>query len=311
MLSVFTLIFPIFALIFLGWYLRKRDLLNDSATTQLNKFVVWLALPALLFDITATSAIASLWQPGFVLSFTLAVFVIFALTVVVQKKRNMSLSESAIDGLNTSYANTGFMGFPLLMAVAGSDTQAPVLIATIITVCVLFAVAIVLIEIDLSKAVSLRSLIADVSVKLLKNPVVIAPLAGVMFPAFDIDPPQPLLTTASLLGHAAAPCALVTIGLFIAGSHTSTKGSSASVISFVITKLLVHPALAYVIAMLIMPDNATGIFYVVLLSALPAGTGPFMLAEYYQKEAGKVSASILITTVMSPFTLGVIIYLFQ
>ena len=36
-----------------------------------------------------------------------------------------------------------------------------------------------------------------------------------------------------------------------------------------------------------------------------------MLAEYYQKEAGKVSASILITTVMSPFTLGVIIYLFQ
>nr|WP_017906513.1 hypothetical protein [Pseudomonas fuscovaginae] len=46
-----------------------------------------------------------------------------------------------------------------------------------------------------------------------------------------------------------------------------------------------------------------------LLSALPTGTGPFMLAEYYKREASLVSGTILISTLGSLLTLSICLYL--
>ena len=53
MLSTLTVVLPIFALIFAGWLVRRIDVVGPHATTELNLFVVYLALPALLFDIVA------------------------------------------------------------------------------------------------------------------------------------------------------------------------------------------------------------------------------------------------------------------
>ena len=53
MLSVLGVVLPIFALIFAGWAIRRLGVLSDHATGEINRFVVYLALPALLFDIIA------------------------------------------------------------------------------------------------------------------------------------------------------------------------------------------------------------------------------------------------------------------
>jgi len=49
----FLVVLPVFALIFAGWLVRRLGVLGPHATTELNRFVVYLALPALLFDIMA------------------------------------------------------------------------------------------------------------------------------------------------------------------------------------------------------------------------------------------------------------------
>ena len=69
MLSVLLIVLPIFALIGAGWIARRSGVLGPHATGEINRFVVWLALPALLFDIVAKARWSDIWQPGFIAVF--------------------------------------------------------------------------------------------------------------------------------------------------------------------------------------------------------------------------------------------------
>src|ERR1700748_732843 len=100
MLSTLTVVLPIFALIFAGWAARKIGVLGPHATAELNRFVVYLALPALLFDIIAHTHGADLWQPGFIAAFGLGSGIVFVATVAIRLKRRRDLADAAIDGLN-------------------------------------------------------------------------------------------------------------------------------------------------------------------------------------------------------------------
>jgi malonate transporter and related proteins len=111
MLSTLTVVLPIFALIFAGWLARRIGVLGENATTELNRFVVYLALPALLFEIIAKARWSDIWQPAFIATFGLGVAVVFAITLVIRLSRPRHLADAAIDALNASYANTGLSAF--------------------------------------------------------------------------------------------------------------------------------------------------------------------------------------------------------
>src|ERR1700733_12277858 len=114
--STLIVILPIFALILVGWLARRSGALGPSATSELNRFVVYLALPALLFDIVVHARWTDIWQPGFIAAFGLSSVLTFVVTVMLRLRRPRHLADVAIDGLNAGYANTGFMGFPLALA---------------------------------------------------------------------------------------------------------------------------------------------------------------------------------------------------
>jgi hypothetical protein len=104
------------------------------------------------------------------------------------------------------------------------------------------------------------------------------------------------------LGDATAPCALVSIGLFLAGS---SKTPSRDALVLVLMKLIAHPLLTWLLAYFVFSLPALWAKSAVLLSALPTGTGPFMLAEFYRREAALVSRTILLSTLGSLVTLTV------
>src|ERR1700684_1736881 len=131
MFSTLRVILPIFALVFAGWLARRIGVLGPHATTELNRFVVFLALPALLFDITAHARWTDIWQPGFIATFGLSSLLIFAATIAFRLRRPRHLADAAIDGLNAGYANTGFVGFPLAVVALGRDAPTPTLVATV------------------------------------------------------------------------------------------------------------------------------------------------------------------------------------
>ena len=72
MLSALLIVIPIFALIFAGWLAGRAGVLGPHAAAEINRFVVWMALPALLFNVIANANWRDLWQPGFIAVFTLS-----------------------------------------------------------------------------------------------------------------------------------------------------------------------------------------------------------------------------------------------
>ncbi|MCS0495665.1 AEC family transporter [Ancylobacter sp. MQZ15Z-1] len=304
MLSTLIVVLPVFALIFAGWLARRIGVLGPHATTELNRFVVYLALPALLFDIIAHARWADVWQPGFVAAFGLGSGLVFALTVAVRLRRPRHLADAAIDGLNAGYANTGFIGFPLALVALGREAMAPTLVATIITVCVIFAGAIVLIEVGLQTEKRRSHLVLKVGRSLVRNPLLVAPVLGAVVPLCGLEIPAPVENFLKLLGGAASPCALVALGLFLADRREHTEPNAGPVALLVGFKLVVQPVVTWVLATAVFGLPPLLTHTAVLLAALPTGTGPFMLAEFYRREAGITARVVLVSTIISVLTIS-------
>lgn len=306
MLSNLLVVLPIFALILAGWIARRSQALGPYATREVNRLVVYLALPALLFDIMAKAKWAEIWQPGFILAFATGCAAIFGLTLWPRMRQGCHLADAAIDALNASYANTGFLGFPLVLAVVGGSGMAATLVATILTVCVLFAVAIVLIESGLRSAARRRDIAWKTFVALARNPLLVAPVAGALFMATGWPLPEPLDRFLQLLGGAASPCALIALGLFLAGNRSERRRPTGIRVETLLVglKLLAQPAITWLIAAPVLGLPPAAVHTAVLLAALPTGTGPFMLAEFYEREAARTSRVVLATTILSVATLS-------
>ncbi|MEW9309360.1 AEC family transporter [Labrys neptuniae] len=305
MLSNLLIVLPVFALILAGWLARRSNALGPHATREVNRLVVYLALPALLFDIMANADPARIWQPGFILAFALGCALIFVLALTIRLRQGCHLADAAIDGLNAGYANTGFMGFPLILAVVGQSGMAPTLVATIVTVCVLFAVAIVLIEASLQSQARRRDIARKTLLALIRNPLLVAPALGALVMVSGWPLPQTLDRFLKLLGAAASPCALIALGLFLAENTGRAAEAGRKVEALLIgLKLVAHPVATWVIAAPILGLTPDAVHTAVLLAALPTGTGPFMLAEFYGRQALVTSRVVLATTILSVATLS-------
>jgi predicted permease len=115
--------------------------------------------------------------------------------------------------------------------------------------------------------------------------------------------PEPVEVVLKMLGGSASPCALIALGLFLAEKREGA-GDTGSTALLVALKLFLQPAIAWGIAALIFKLPPLLIHAAVLLAALPTGTGPFMLAEYYRREALITAKVILISTMLSVLTLS-------
>jgi predicted permease len=116
---------------------------------------------------------------------------------------------------------------------------------------------------------------------------------------------DPLAQVISFLAAAATPCALVSIGLFLIQKEKSAPQQAWS-ISF--AKLVIQPLVAWLIAEPILGLPSLWVSAVVILAALPTGTGPFMLAQYYNADGRTISRVVLLTTVGSLLTLSLFLW---
>ena len=178
MSAIVNVVLPIFGLILAGYVCRRSGRLGETASNELSRFVVWLALPALLFNVTATASWEQLWQPGFIASVCAGCALVFAATVALRVRKSGRLVDASIDGLSAAYANTGFLGIPLCALVFGDAGLMPAIVATLIVACLLFAVGIVLVEIGLQKEKHPLRALLKVGRALATNPLLVAPVLG-------------------------------------------------------------------------------------------------------------------------------------
>ena len=305
---MFNILAPIFGLIALAYASRKVNILGPSAYIELNRYVASLALPALIFDNVAHVTPANLDQPGFAASFIIGALLVFALPLFFARE-GRAFGDRALDGLSGCYPNTGYIGLPLAFLAYGPPSAAGATIAAVLTTCVLFALAIALLEWDLHRGHAFGATVVKVSKSLLRNPIVLSPILASTITTGWLELPAAADRVIKLLAASAGPCALVAHGLFLARDDPSNARPWAAAtrprpLALVSLKLLVQPVITALLAVYAFGLTGMDAQLVVILSALPTGTGAFMLADIYKRDLEVTSTTIMASTILSALTLS-------
>src|SRR3546814_13657680 len=111
----------------------------------------------------------------------------------------------SVDGLNASYSNSAYIGFPLMNLTFAAESRPFVVIAATLTLMVLFAAFIIFIEIAKTHGQRGHVIVDNASRSVLLNPIVMSPPAGLAWCPHTIHLPQPPPTDTSILVGPAIP----------------------------------------------------------------------------------------------------------
>jgi malonate transporter len=297
---------PIFALILTGFICGYFSVFDRTATDNLNRFAIYLALPSLMFVAMSKITPDQVRQLGFVGAFCAGFSITFAVAFAISRARGRRVANASIEGLDAGYSNVGFMGIPMCLLVFGPESAPASIIATLFTACILFLFAVVIVEIDLQKGSSFWSTGAKVARSLLTSPLLIAPVAGLCIGLSGLKVPAPFESFTTLLGGAASPAALVCIGLFLA-QESVVSHDAVSIGILVSMKLILQPAITAFFAFYVFTMPPLWSHSAVILSALPIGSGPFTIAKLYGLEAGVTSGAILASHVFAVLTVSLLV----
>jgi len=308
MLGSFFSILPVFAIILAGYAAARIGVVPASMHGALNRFVIWIALPALMFSIVATTDWRGLWDGSFALASLVGSLIVFAVGMALGRLRGLPVADIAVDGLNASYSNAAYIGLPLFLLALGPRSAPYVIVAATLTLMTLFACAVVAIEMGHHRRLGLGHALGKAALGVLRNPVTAAPLAGLAWWLTGLALPAPIAQFTHMLGSAASPTALVAIGLFLAERPLVEAIANRSVLALTATKLVLHPAITALIVYTVLdmpPFTAT---LAVAIAALPTGTGPFMVAGFYARDGKVTSGTILLSTIVSAITIAALLH---
>ena len=178
-----------------------------------------------------------------------------------------------------------------------------------ITGAVFLPLGIILAEIDKGRGRGKGDITFAPLIAVLRNPIIVATLAGLTTSAAGIVIPGPITTFCKLLSGAFVPCALFAAGLFISGC--SVKGQTKEIAWLVFAKLLLHPFITWWFAYHVFALEGILPAIAVLQAALPSGVPVFVLAQQYNTFVTRSSAVIVVSTAVSVVTLSALLVFFQ
>jgi len=298
---------PFFALVAMGYAAAHRRVLPESAIPGLNVFVLYFALPAMLFRFGMTTPIGQLLNPAVLAISLVASLAIVGFTLLVTLSPRVALKDASFGALVAAFPNTGFMGVPLLTTLHGPAAAGPVICAVLTDLFFTTSLCIALAQAHdaVGSGGSTRAALKRALLGALSNPLPWSIAAGAACSVLGWKLTGPLGTIVDMLASAASPVALFAIGavLWRAGQHAHTRTPLALVAPVVAIKLFVHPFVVFSLAVaaraLGAPIGAFEITVLVLAAALPSASNVSLLAERYGADNGRIARIILGSTALS------------
>lgn len=306
MLNVFNLVLPFFGLIFLGFFVARVNRQPLEALGWMNTFIVYVALPALFFQILSKTPVAELTQWAFIIGCTASTFCIFLAMFLVAFVRTRKIDESTIQGLAAAYGNIGYMGPALAILAFGAPAAVPVALIFCFDNTLHFVMAPLMMALSGNDKRSPGQLAIGVLRKIFGHPFIIATILGVGAAITGLEPPVAIERMIDLLAKAAAPCALFAMGATLA--LRPLRRIPRELYLIVPLKLIFQPLLIYCILNLAGNFPPVWVFTAMLMAALPTATNVFVIAQQYGVWVERASSSILATTLFSIVTLTLWLY---
>ena len=221
MQAILAITVPFFALVLCGYLAAQRRVLPEAAIAGLNAFVLFFALPCLLFRFGASTPVLQLLNPSVLAVYLLVALVVVGFTLAVTLSPRVDLKNAAFGALVAAFPNTGFMGVPLLVALMGPAAAGPVICTVLADMMVTSSLCLGLAQAQGHGAQQRRQAAWRALLGALSNPLPWSIALGASFGALGWSLPGPLATVVRMLADAASPVALFTIGavLWRAGEH--------------------------------------------------------------------------------------------
>ncbi len=307
MLNILLVTFPFFALVLAGFVAARQGLLPLVAIPGLNSFVLYFALPAMLFRFGSTTPIAQLLDASVAGVYLVCALVMVAFAIAMSLNRVIRWNDASLGALVAAFPNTGFMGVPLLATLLGADQMGPVIVLITVDMVVTSSLCIALSRLDEGEggaAAAAGKALRGVVV----NPLPWAIILGAAASWAQFAFPAPIEKTVWLLADAASPVALFTIGAVLARSQMQADHPMplGHYLPIAVMKLVLHPLLVLLAGsaaiQLGVPLEPQALVAMVLVAALPSASNVSLLAERFGADNGRIARIILVTTVLAFFT---------
>lgn len=303
LLAVVNVTLPFFALVLCGWLAARWRRLPDQAVAALNGFILYFALPAMLFRFVANAPVSQVVNPKVFFAYAVVGVIVFLLTVVGMRWGNSdNWVDAAFGGLAASWSNWGYMGFGLMPAIFGIEAVGLLVGAGIADLVVLMPLGLFIASrhgLSSGQNAVLAGLLG-----VTRNPLIGAIVAGIVVSLAGLGLPAPVDEFLRLLGSSAAPVALFAIGVSLYRPGRARAQSDTWIL--VVTKLVMHPLLMWIMTAQILGMDHWTAAVLTTMSALPAAGTAFLFSERHGGDVDRIAGVILITTALAFATFSLV-----
>lgn len=294
-------VFSLFIIILVGVYGSKRKIITSELNKGLTDILIKIALPFMIissFMFTYDDTIKSNVLKTFY--YSLGAYAIMAtvsyLTLMPVKKNKKTVLHFA-----NVFVNTGYIGFPVLNSVYGSEGVIYGSIFNVFFVVFVWTYGIMLYKGKLEKGYLRKELIS-----LLFNPSIIAVFIGIVLMILDIELKGALLISVKSIGNITGPLSMFIIGVILSNVKIKQYLTDWTLYYGIIIKLIIIPFTIYFISLLL-GDLTKAVYSVVIMTAMPASAMTSILAESFNKEKEFAAVIVSATTLISLLTVPLLI----
>ena len=301
-----TLSSALFLLVLLGYLLMKIGKWPKEIANGLSKFVFNIAVPALLFNTMSRFSSLPPVDTRLLFAFFGSCIVVFVVgRIVAWKLFKLDGVAQSVFALGGIYSNNVFLGIPLTKMTLGEEALPPVALIIAFNALLLWTLVTISTEWALHGNLSIKGFTKTVK-NVLKNPIVASILLGLAWDFTGIPLPVFLKTPLQMTSQAAAPMALIVLGMGLA-EYGIREGWKESV-AITTLKLAVQPVVVYVLARAIgLPKMETQA--IVMLASISVAVNVYLMADQFKTMKGAIASSMVLSTIIAAFTTPIAIAL--
>lgn len=296
--NIFTQVAVLFIIILVGYFVRKKGLLDEASTSKLSSLVMNIFLPAMIitamqiqFDKEMIPKILSLLFVSMVM-FGVSTIVAFLLKLFIKSDSKLGIFQYAL-----VFSNSGFMGYPVVEAVLGKGAIFYAAIFNLPFNFLCFTLGVYF----LSKGNSN----AKFSIKSMINPSMIAVFIGLALFITGTELPVFINQPLELLGDVTTPLSMIVIGSMLAGSSAMECFKRFDMYMLAFLRLVAIPVLVF-FALRPFSFDSVVMAIPVVIAAMPSAANTAIMANEYGSDVALASQAVFFTTLFSVVSIPLI-----
>ncbi|MDR0441704.1 MAG: AEC family transporter [Candidatus Accumulibacter sp.] len=310
MLDILSTTAPIYLAIAVGYLAARFGLFDKADLHLLGKYVINIALPAMLLDALTRDRFEDVLNTGYLIAY--AAGSLLCLVLALHWARRLAPDEpgaQAYIAMGMVFSNSGYVGFPVMLMALPSVAGVALALNVLVENVLLLPLALSLTNRQEARTMSPWgpwAAIGSTLFGLRKNPIILSILVALTLSLLEIELPSPLSRTSVLFAQASSAIALFTIGGTLHGIPLRELGARVGAITA--GKLLLHPLCIWLALTVCTLAGLPPLPSDLRLALLLTGTLPIMsiypLLGMRHGHEKFCAAALLTTTILSFLTLS-------